>query len=349
MLVPQCWALGSQVLPEVAKSCPPQAPQVVGYPHRSSSGPRCLCCAMWCHGDRQTLSRCVAPGSPTSATPQEFKRELYQCKVDVESLRHQGGTGQGDPPATLSDFRQRWDHLEEEIVSRQVGRGHGGHRAGLGGHTGRHECAGWACPGGAGCVVLGQRGELQVGTGWVLGVCTGLCGCCVGAVWVLGGCTGLCGHWVGAGWANGAVWALGGCRVLWAGAAAVSPDVAAPSRQHQLEAALLGLGQFQHQLAELLQWLSRTGEQLRGPAPLRPDLQSCEIELAKHKVRLRRGPGDTWPQPRSHCRGVCPWGLGRGGTPRVGVLATGRCLAPPRVLRQQGWAGCSARTRPLPR
>ncbi|KAJ7427638.1 hypothetical protein WISP_05285 [Willisornis vidua] len=102
----------------------------------------------------------------------EFKRELYQCKVDVESLRHQGGGGQGDPPAALSDFRQRWDHLEEEIVS----------------------------------------------------------------------------------------------------------------RQHQLEAALLGLGQFQHQLAELLQWLSRTGEQLRGPAPLRPDLQSCEIELAKHKV-----------------------------------------------------------------
>ncbi|XP_059706904.1 plectin [Haemorhous mexicanus] len=102
----------------------------------------------------------------------EFKRELYQCKVDVESLRHQGGTGQGETPATLSDFRQRWDHLEEEIVS----------------------------------------------------------------------------------------------------------------RQHQLEAALLGLGQFQHQLAELLQWLSRTGEQLRGPAPLRPDLQSCEIELAKHKV-----------------------------------------------------------------
>ncbi|XP_017596701.1 PREDICTED: microtubule-actin cross-linking factor 1-like [Corvus brachyrhynchos] len=55
----------------------------------------------------------------------EFKRELYQCKVDVESLRHQGGTGQGDAPATLSDFRQRWDHLEEEIVSRQVGRGRG--------------------------------------------------------------------------------------------------------------------------------------------------------------------------------------------------------------------------------
>ncbi|XP_075346520.1 microtubule-actin cross-linking factor 1, isoforms 6/7-like isoform X5 [Mycteria americana] len=53
----------------------------------------------------------------------EFKRELYQCKVDVESLRHQaglGGAGQGDPPAPLSDFRQRWDRLEEEIVSRQV-------------------------------------------------------------------------------------------------------------------------------------------------------------------------------------------------------------------------------------
>nr|XP_038031530.1 microtubule-actin cross-linking factor 1 [Anas platyrhynchos] len=105
----------------------------------------------------------------------EFKRELYQCKVDVESLRHQagpGGQGQGDPPAPLSDFRQRWDRLEEEIVS----------------------------------------------------------------------------------------------------------------RQHQLEAALLGLGQFQHQLEELLQWLSHTSEQLQGPTLLRLDLQSCEIELAKHKV-----------------------------------------------------------------
>ncbi|XP_014801189.1 PREDICTED: dystonin-like [Calidris pugnax] len=105
----------------------------------------------------------------------EFKRELYQCKVDVESLRHQGspgGAGQGDPPAPLSDFRQRWDRLEEEIVG----------------------------------------------------------------------------------------------------------------RQHQLEAALLGLGQFHHQLEELLQWLRRAAEQLQGPAMLRPDLQSCEIELAKHKV-----------------------------------------------------------------
>lgn len=70
------------------------------------------------------------------------------------------------------------------------------------------------------------------------------------------------------------------------GFALASPDVAASSWQHQLEAVLLGLGQFQHQLEELLQWLSHTGEQLRGPAPLRPDLQSCEIELAKHKVRL---------------------------------------------------------------
>nr|XP_009670004.1 PREDICTED: microtubule-actin cross-linking factor 1-like [Struthio camelus australis] len=52
----------------------------------------------------------------------EFKRELYQCKVDVESLRHQAGlgsAGHGEPPAPLSDFRQRWDRLEEEIVSRQ--------------------------------------------------------------------------------------------------------------------------------------------------------------------------------------------------------------------------------------
>ncbi|KYO17218.1 hypothetical protein Y1Q_0016051 [Alligator mississippiensis] len=54
--------------------------------------------------------------------------------------------------------------------------------------------------------------------------------------------------------------------------------------QHQLEAALLGLGQFQHQLEELVQWLSCTAQQLQGPTPLSLDLQSCEIELAKHKV-----------------------------------------------------------------
>ncbi|XP_054023519.1 plectin [Dryobates pubescens] len=105
----------------------------------------------------------------------EFKRELYQCKVDVESLRHQAGTagtGQGDAPSPLGDFRRRWDRLEEEVVS----------------------------------------------------------------------------------------------------------------RQHQLEAALLGLGQFQHQLEELLRWLGHTGEQLRGPTLLSLDLQSCEIELAKHRV-----------------------------------------------------------------
>ncbi|XP_065256180.1 microtubule-actin cross-linking factor 1, isoforms 6/7-like [Emys orbicularis] len=102
----------------------------------------------------------------------EFKRELYQCKVDVESLRHHAGAEDRGPPALLSDFRQRWDCLEEEIVS----------------------------------------------------------------------------------------------------------------RQHQLEAALLGLGQFQNQLEELVQWISHTAEQLQGRRPLSLDLQSCEIELAKHKV-----------------------------------------------------------------
>ncbi|XP_075774303.1 microtubule-actin cross-linking factor 1, isoforms 6/7-like isoform X2 [Pelodiscus sinensis] len=102
----------------------------------------------------------------------EFKRELYQCKVEVESLRHHGGAVDRGPPALLSDFRQRWDRLEEETVG----------------------------------------------------------------------------------------------------------------RQHQLEAALLGLGQFQTQLEELAHWLSRTAEQLQDWSPPGLDLQSCEIELAKHKV-----------------------------------------------------------------
>ncbi|XP_017164919.1 microtubule-actin cross-linking factor 1, isoforms 1/2/3/5 isoform X1 [Poecilia reticulata] len=56
------------------------------------------------------------------------------------------------------------------------------------------------------------------------------------------------------------------------------------NRQHQLECALLGLGQFQNTLDELHTWLSRTAEQLHGNQPISMDLQTCEIELAKHKV-----------------------------------------------------------------
>ncbi|XP_042319591.1 microtubule-actin cross-linking factor 1, isoforms 1/2/3/5-like isoform X2 [Sceloporus undulatus] len=106
----------------------------------------------------------------------DFKRELYQRKVEVESLRQQGsprGADQKESPKALCSFRDRWIRLEEETVG----------------------------------------------------------------------------------------------------------------RQHQLEAALLGLGQFQNQLEELLQWLLHTMEQLAaGPTILSLDLQSCEIELAKHKV-----------------------------------------------------------------
>ncbi|XP_078789373.1 microtubule-actin cross-linking factor 1, isoforms 6/7 isoform X2 [Oryzias latipes] len=56
------------------------------------------------------------------------------------------------------------------------------------------------------------------------------------------------------------------------------------NRQHQLESALLGLGQFQNTLDELHTWLSRTAEQLQGAQTVTIDLQACEIELAKHKV-----------------------------------------------------------------
>ncbi|KAL4617127.1 dystonin-like [Arapaima gigas] len=56
------------------------------------------------------------------------------------------------------------------------------------------------------------------------------------------------------------------------------------SRQHQLECALLGLGQFQNTLDELHTWLSHTADLLQGSRPISIDLQICEIELAKHKV-----------------------------------------------------------------
>ncbi|XP_018416429.1 PREDICTED: microtubule-actin cross-linking factor 1, isoforms 1/2/3/5-like [Nanorana parkeri] len=100
----------------------------------------------------------------------EFKRELYQHRVELESIGHQN-LDKSDG-SQLSDYRERWDRLEEEAVN----------------------------------------------------------------------------------------------------------------RQHKLEDALLGLGQFQNQLEELLNWLSHTKEQLQGPRQPCTDLQTCEIELAKHKV-----------------------------------------------------------------
>lgn len=54
--------------------------------------------------------------------------------------------------------------------------------------------------------------------------------------------------------------------------------------QHQLECALLGLGQFQNTLDELHAWISHTADMLQASQPISIDLQTCEIELAKLKV-----------------------------------------------------------------
>ncbi|XP_058251804.1 microtubule-actin cross-linking factor 1, isoforms 6/7 isoform X1 [Hemibagrus wyckioides] len=108
----------------------------------------------------------------------EFKRELYQKKIEIESLNHRfvgrlsPGSVRPGSASPLSDFRQRWDSLESETVS----------------------------------------------------------------------------------------------------------------RQHQLECALLGLGQFQNNFDELHAWISHTAELLQASRPISIDLQTCEIELAKHKV-----------------------------------------------------------------
>ncbi|KAA0702847.1 Microtubule-actin cross-linking factor 1 [Triplophysa tibetana] len=56
------------------------------------------------------------------------------------------------------------------------------------------------------------------------------------------------------------------------------------NRQHQLECALLGLGQFQNTLDELHAWISNTDDLLQASQPISIDLQTCEIELAKLKV-----------------------------------------------------------------
>lgn len=57
---------------------------------------------------------------------QEFKRELYQKKIEIESLNHRfvcrlsPGSERPGSVSPLCDFRQRWDSLESETVSRQV-------------------------------------------------------------------------------------------------------------------------------------------------------------------------------------------------------------------------------------
>lgn len=59
--------------------------------------------------------------------PQEFKRELYQKKIEIESLNHRfvcrlsPGSERPGSFSPLCDFRQRWDSLESETVNRQVG------------------------------------------------------------------------------------------------------------------------------------------------------------------------------------------------------------------------------------
>ncbi|XP_043116818.1 microtubule-actin cross-linking factor 1-like [Puntigrus tetrazona] len=53
---------------------------------------------------------------------------------------------------------------------------------------------------------------------------------------------------------------------------------------HQLECTLLSLGQFQNTLDELHAWLAHTADLLQASQPISIDLQTCEIELAKHKA-----------------------------------------------------------------
>ena len=57
-------------------------------------------------------------------------------------------------------------------------------------------------------------------------------------------------------------------------------------RQNELESALLRLGQFQHALDEMLQWMAQTEAVVRDIHPVSGDLQQIEMELAKLKVTM---------------------------------------------------------------
>lgn len=72
------------------------------------------------------VARSVKYMKPVPLSPQEFKRELYQKKIEMESLNHRfvcrlsPGSERPGSVSPLCDFRQRWDSLEAETVSRQV-------------------------------------------------------------------------------------------------------------------------------------------------------------------------------------------------------------------------------------
>ena len=57
-------------------------------------------------------------------------------------------------------------------------------------------------------------------------------------------------------------------------------------RQKELEQALLRLGQFQHALNELMEWIRRTDKTLDTLKPVYGDPQVIEVELAKLKVMV---------------------------------------------------------------
>lgn len=48
---------------------------------------------------------------------------------------------------------------------------------------------------------------------------------------------------------------------------------------------MLNMGQFEHTLNELLSWLGHTEQTLNDLPPVKGDVRTIDIELAKHKVQ----------------------------------------------------------------
>lgn len=60
------------------------------------------------------------------------------------------------------------------------------------------------------------------------------------------------------------------------------------SRQQKLERALLKMGQFEQASNQLIDWIDRTDQTLNEIRPVPGDLKQIEIELAKHRVCLKK-------------------------------------------------------------
>lgn len=222
--VPPWWVFGSQVLPVVANSCPPQVPEVFGHPHRDSSGVRRV--PVLCHGVLW------GQAEPLPVRGAGVTKQCHLAGVQAGAVPVQGGRGEPEAPGG----HRPGSPGHAQRLPPALGPPGGGDRQQTGGQgagggrglTGQ-ECAGWARPVGA---VWVHRPVWALGVPWVGLGRQWVCARWVHrAMWALGGWTEPCRHWVGTGCPPLDAYAIPGCWELdghWVGAGWVLGGCTAP-------------------------------------------------------------------------------------------------------------------------